>query len=459
MSLEPGTKLAHYDVVEPIGAGGMGAVYRARDTKLDRDVAIKVLPEELSRDPERLARFEREAKLLASLNHPGIATLHGFEKVDQIVFLVMELVEGETLADRIATGGAMPLDETIEIFHQIAEALEAAHEKGIVHRDLKPANIMITPEGRVKVLDFGLAKALVPEEELAADTSQSPTLTKGTALGVIMGTASYMSPEQARGKRVDRRADVWAFGCCLYEALTGKKVFEGETVTDTLAAVVKNEPDWERLSGDTPLWLRRLLERSLRKDARRRLRDIGDARLELEEQAGETETISPARASFVPWAMVALLAVLAIWLAGDRYETQDAPVRFEIQTSEGHQFNGGPDKQVAFSPNGTKIVYSGGGRIYVHSLNAFAPVVLVDGGNPSDPFFSPNGNWIGFIADGRIQRVPIEGGVPIPICEATASPGVFWATDDTIIFADGRSGRLLRVDAGGGEPQPLTRLG
>jgi serine/threonine protein kinase len=287
-TLSSGTKLGQYEVVECVGVGGMGEVYRARDTKLGRDVAIKVLPEAFSQDKERLERFEREARLLAQLNHPNIATLHGLEEHEGQQFLIMELVEGETLAERIAKG-PLSVKEAISLFTQIADGLEAAHEKGIVHRDLKPANIKITPEGRIKILDFGLAKAFSPEDSVSAATSQSPTLTKGTALGAIMGTASYMSPEQATGRPVDRRTDVWAFGCCLYEALSGKKAFDGETATDAIAAVVKSEPDWAALPSTLPSRLREVLERCLTKERNERLRDAGDAIYELR-ASGRQET-------------------------------------------------------------------------------------------------------------------------------------------------------------------------
>ncbi len=259
-----GRTLSHFEIIEAIGRGGMGEVYKAKDTRLDRTVAIKVLPAHLADHPELKQRLEREARAISSLNHPHICTLHDIGEQDGTPFLVMEYVEGETLAERIKRG-PVPIDEALPFFKQIAEALEAAHEKGIVHRDLKPANIKVTPEDKVKVLDFGLAKALVPEEP-AEDSSQSPTLTKGTALGAIMGTASYMSPEQARGKPVDKRTDVWAFGCCLYESLTGRKPFSGETVTDTLAAIVKNEPDWKALPGRVPVKIRELMRRCLQKD-------------------------------------------------------------------------------------------------------------------------------------------------------------------------------------------------
>ena len=286
MTLNTGTRLGSYEIVSRLGAGGMGEVYRARDSKLDRDVAIKVLPDAFARDKERLARFEREAKLLARLSHANVATLYGLEESEGRKFLVMELVEGETLAERIARG-PLAFEEAIPLFLQIAEGLEAAHEKGIIHRDLKPANMKITLDGDIKILDFGLAKAFASEQNVSAEMSQSPTLTKGTAVGAILGTPSYMSPEQARGKAVDRRTDVWAFACCLYESLTGRKAFEGETVSDTLAAVLKNEPEWERLPGDAPTWLRSILARALRKDTKRRLRDMGDVRIEIEDAMGK----------------------------------------------------------------------------------------------------------------------------------------------------------------------------
>ena len=277
-----GRTLGHYRIVEQIGAGGMGVVYRAHDERLDRDVAVKVLPEEVSQDADRLARFEREAKLLASLNHTNIAILHGLEEHEGHCFLVMELVAGEDLATWIGRG-PIPVDEALETARQIAEGLEAAHEKGIIHRDLKPANVMLSPEGKVKILDFGLAKAWQPEET-DADLADSPTLTaQMTAAGVLLGTAAYMSPEQARGKAVDTRADIWAFGVLLWEMLTGQRLFEGEAASDVLAAVLRDEPDWQALPGNAPPAVRRLLRRCLRHDLGKRLRHIGDARLELEE--------------------------------------------------------------------------------------------------------------------------------------------------------------------------------
>ena len=300
MTLESGTRLGPYEVVSPLGAGGMGEVYRARDPRLARDVAIKVLPEEFFEGEERRQRFEREARLLAALNHPGIAAIYSFEEIPSSSssssrhLLVMELVEGDDLAVRVARG-PLPLEESLSFARQIAEALEAAHEKGIVHRDLKPANVKVTPDGRVKLLDFGLAKIFESETSGSSPSiSYSPTLTaRGTAAGVILGTAAYMSPEQARGKPVDKRTDVWAFGCVLYEMLTGKRAFEGETVSDVLAAVLKEDPDWAALPEQTPTAVRKILRRCLQRDARLRLRDIGDARLELDElSAGGASSLS-----------------------------------------------------------------------------------------------------------------------------------------------------------------------
>ena len=316
MSLQPGDELVHYTILEPIGKGGMGEVYRAKDSKLGRDVAIKVLPDEFARDEERLARFKREAKVLASLNHPNIASIYGLEQSGSTHFLVLELVDGDTLEERIAKG-PIPADDAVSLFVQIAEGLEAAHDKSIVHRDLKPANIKIGADGKVKILDFGLAKAFASDDGGRAETSESPTVTKGTALGAIMGTASYMSPEQARGRAVDNRTDIWAFGCCLYEALSGKKTFDGATVTDILAAVIKNDPDWESVPTQTPSGLRRLLRRCLEKDAHGRLHHIADARIELadpEEFGSVAGDRVVRRATVVQTLLAAILAGLAVWL-------------------------------------------------------------------------------------------------------------------------------------------------
>ena len=305
-----GTSLAQYEILEKIGEGGMGEVYRARDTRLGREVAIKVLPKSFAQDAERLARFEREAKLLAALNHANIATLYSFEEEDGTRFLAMELVEGETLAERIARGG-IPIDEALSWLRQIASALEAAHDKGIIHRDLKPANIKITPEGQIKVLDFGLAKAFNGDDGVDAVSSMSPTLTKGTALGAILGTAAYMSPEQAKGKAVDPRADIWAFGCVVFEVLTGKRAFHGEDVSETLAAVLRDEPDWKALPASTPASVHRLLRRSLTKKLADRLAHIRDARLELDDTTSEPATREKPRASARTTVLIGLIGLIA----------------------------------------------------------------------------------------------------------------------------------------------------
>ncbi len=408
MTLSSGTKLSHYEILEPIGAGGMGEVYRARDTKLGREVAIKVLPEELSRDRERLARFEREAKLLAALNHPAIAHLYGFEEESGTSFLVMELVEGETLADRIARG-PIPIDEAIPLFIQIAEGIEAAHDKGIVHRDLKPANIMITPEGKVKILDFGLAKAFADEEREPLQSSLSPTLTKGTALGTILGTASYMSPEQARGKAVDKRTDVWAFGCCVYESVTGKKTFDGETVTDILAAVVKTEPDW----AGVPTTLRRLLRRCLAKDPRRRLKDIADARLELEEPEETVVEPTPARrSSLLPWILTAASLVAATGLLVSRGAREAERVhRFQVALPEFLRLNRGASPVI--SPDGERIVFtaideSGRPTLWLRSFDALEVQKLAGTEGAGFPFWSPDSRRVGFFAESELCIVDLE---------------------------------------------------
>jgi eukaryotic-like serine/threonine-protein kinase len=328
MTLAPGTKLGTYEIIEPLGAGGMGEVYRARDAKLKRDVAIKILPEEFSKDPERVSRFQREAEALAALSHQNIAAIYDLQQSDATRFLVLELVEGDTLAEILSKRGALPIDETLQIAKQICEALEAAHEKGIVHRDLKPANVKVMADGKVKVLDFGLAKA-VESAPVSSALSNSPTLTMAaTNVGVIMGTAAYMSPEQAKGRAVDKRADIFAFGCVLYEMLTGRQTFEGDDVPELLGAALKIDPDWSRLPNETPRAIHRLLRRALKKDPRQRLGDIRDARIEIEEAESE-EPVASAPASAViatsrwrrmlPWAvavaavLIGVVGVLAPW--------------------------------------------------------------------------------------------------------------------------------------------------
>ena len=446
----------------------MGEVYRATDTRLSRDVAVKILPEGFASDAERLARFEREARLLASLNHAGIATLHGLEEAGGSRLLVMELVDGETLGGRIARG-PMPVDEARLLFGQIAAALEAAHEKGIVHRDLKPGNVMVTPEEKVKLLDFGLAKAFDTDAS-AADLSHSPTITRGaTEAGVILGTAAYMSPEQARGKATDKRTDIWAFGCCLYEALTGLKPFAGETVTDVLAAIVRSEPDWDALPAQTPSRLRELLRRCLEKDPRERVRDIGEARIELE-RADEPAPIGPApvrRASPIR-AVLAALAAAAIGLAlGRSFLAKSAaagaaPVmRSTILLPDGQRMPRLWYMPFAISEDGRRLAYAAltkdGVLLYRRSLDTFESTPVPGTEDAMMPFFSPDGDWIGFFAGGKLKKVAWAGGAPVTLATARIPVGGTWGRDGTIVFTPTQDGGLWRVSAEGGAPEELTR--
>ncbi|MGA2260704.1 MAG: protein kinase [Acidobacteriota bacterium] len=478
-----GQTVLHYRITAKLGAGGMGEVYRAEDTKLKRHVAIKVLPDIFSSDPERLARFEREAKLLASLNHPNIAAIYGLEEAGGKRFLVLELVEGETLAQRIAKG-PLPVDEALEVCRQIAEGLEAAHEKGIIHRDLKPANVKVTPEGKVKVLDFGLARAL-HDQAATADLSHSPTITEAmTRPGVVLGTAAYMSPEQARGKPIDKRADIWAFGCVLYECLTGKRAFRGDDVTEVMAKILEAEPDWSLLPANTPSSIHALLRRCLRKDSKRRQQDILDARIEIEESAAKDAV--PIQASPAPrrfsllWraacAAVLLLAVILIGVALMRYlqpATSSPVLRAVITVEPGHWLDG--MRAELERPSRTAMAISGDGRFVVYSAieenpgpqakpqlylrrmdQAEAkPITGTEGG--INPFLSPDNRWVGFWADGKLKKVPVEGGVPATLCDASMLYGANWGGDNSIVFTDGWASGLSMVSADGGKPETLTR--
>ena len=471
MPLEVGTRFGSYEVLAAIGAGGMGEVYRARDTKLGREVAIKVLPEELSRDRERRARFEREAKLLAALNHPCIATLHGLEESEGRQFLVMELVEGETLGERLARG-RMSADEAVPLFIHIAEGLEAAHEKGIIHRDLKPANIKIGPDGTPKILDFGLAKALMgtkEDERMPADSSQSPTLTKGTALGAIKGTAAYMSPEQARGRSLDQRTDVWAFGCCLYEALAGKPTFAGDTVPDTLTEVLGKEPDWDALPKDTRSGLRRLLSRALCKDARVRLHHVGDARIELLDTSAEPSADAFSRPRYAVTVVAALTAALltglAMWrLLGASDVGDSRVVRMTVSPTDGHQLARSrvPVPPLAISRDGQTLAFAarddGPPRIYLRELDSLETRVLEGTENASLPFFSPDGRWVGYRVGNVISKVPVEGGVPLTIGKVPrgSARGAAWWSSESIVVGGANMG-LLRMDAESGATEVLTQ--
>jgi eukaryotic-like serine/threonine-protein kinase len=465
--------IAHYRIQAKIGAGGMGEVYRATDTRLSRDVAIKVLPEALARDADRMARFEREAKVLASLNHPNIASIYGFEESNGSRALVMELVEGLTLAERIKQG-PLPLDEALPIAKQIAEGLEYAHERGIIHRDLKPSNVKLTRDGQVKLLDFGLAKALegeTSEEEL----QNSPTLSAAaTRAGVLLGTAAYMSPEQARGKRVDRRADIWAFGCVLYEMLSGRNAFGGETTSDILACVIRAEPDWPAVPSSVPARIRELLRRCLQKDPRKRLQAIGDARITLEEVLSGTPqgagapqaqtAAAPVWRHALPWAggvMLALVVGVTVWELRPR---PDPPrvVQFSFGPPAGDTlafpFGSMP---LAISPDGAAVVFvvrhSGTSQLYVRRLDRLEATPLKGTDDALFPFFSPDGQWIGFFSGGKLKSVSIHGGTPVTLCDAPNSRGGTWSPDNSIIFGSANSG-LMRVSVSGGTPERLTRL-
>jgi eukaryotic-like serine/threonine-protein kinase len=468
-----GRSLLHYHVKEKIGEGGMGEVYRARDSHLNRDVAIKVLPDIFSGDRERLARFDREAKLLASLNHPNIAGIYGFEEAENRRFLVMELVEGKTLAARIARG-PIPVDEALEVCRQIAEGLEAAHEKGVIHRDLKPANVKITPEGKVKILDFGLAKAF-QGEIAAADASHSPTLTdQMTRPGVILGTAAYMAPEQAKGKAVDKRADIWAFGCILYECLTGKRPFEGETVTESIAAILMREPDWQVLPENTPPIVRRLLRRCLEKDRKRRFESAADARLEIEEtRESPVELTGVPSSTHISRRMALLLSVGALVLGAaiaavgfwvlkpsPPQPSAQSPAHVEINLPPGVQLVNGNCPPLALSPDGGRLVYMGtrGGlqQLFIRPLDSQEAKPLPGTEGAESPFFSPDGEWIGFFAGGKLKKVSVAGGTALPLCDSGGVGGATWGSDNTIVFSSSAASGLLRVSAAGGKPDILT---
>ena len=464
MSLLPGTRLGPYEILSPLGAGGMGEVYRARDGKLNREVAIKVLPEAVAEDAERLARFQREAQVLAALNHPQIAAIYGLEKSGRIEALVLELVEGETLADRIA-GGPIPVDEALDIARQIADAFEAAHERGIVHRDLKPANVKITPEGKVKVLDFGLAKALTGDHS-SPDMTHSPTLTAAaTQAGVVIGTAAYMSPEQARGRSVDKRADIWAFGVVLYEMLAGRKPFEGETVSDTLAAVLRADIDWAALPPQTPSSVRRVLRRCLDRDAKKRCRDIADARIEMDEAPETGEVLAPMVSGpgrrvplLLALVAAALLAGAGWWMAlRPRRSARDSVVRLSVNLPRGQAIPVEELPNFALSRDGAQIAYvakkeSGKSALYLRSMGSFDARELPDTEGTTAPFFSPDGQWLGYLVGGRVQKVAVSGGPPQPVCDTMVSAlgGAAWA-DDGSIFAPSTNGSLMRVAPSGGK--------
>jgi predicted Ser/Thr protein kinase len=472
MSLSAGTRLGAYEVIAAIGEGGMGQVYRARDTRLNRDVAIKLLPDLFATDPERLGRFAREAQLLAAFNHQNIAQIYGFEEAAARSFLVMELVEGPTLQQVLRDAGALPIDRALPMARQLASALDAAHEKGIVHRDLKPANIKVTDDGTVKVLDFGLAKAL-QDEAARRDPALSPAMATMTSpaltqMGIILGTAAYMSPEQARGKPVDKRADIWAFGCVLYEMLTGRQPFPGETVTDILGAIVHKEPDWTALPPALPPAVAQLLVRCLQKDLKTRLRDIGDAQLALADPQSASSSViglqpppmiagrSRAARLVMPLAIIAALAVglAAGWML---FHTAEGPETRTVSFS----WNGpgtAPVTAVAVTRAGDAVIFEAD-QLYVRAIadETLKPIPGTDGAR--NLFLSPEGRWIGFYRAGKIKKIAVNGGDALDVCDVDIdTPGAAWSTDGKIFYSPGWNAPLHAVDHNGGTPRSVSTV-
>jgi len=471
MALAAGARLGPYEILSALGAGGMGEVYRARDVKLNRDVAIKILSESVAADRDRLARFKREAQVLAALNHQNIAHIHGFEDSTGTPALVMELVEGPTLADRIARG-PIPIDEALPIAKQIAEALEAAHEQGIIHRDLKPANITVRADGTVKVLDFGLAKALDPPaaNDAAGALATSPTITSPalTATGVILGTAAYMSPEQAKGRLVDKRSDIWAFGCVLYEMLTGKRAFAADDVSDTLAAVLRGEPDWRKLPRAPAPALRRLLRRCLDKDPKRRLDSAAAARLEIEDvlSGADVSSAEDSRRRSVwlpvlPWGVASALSIglVAALLLRTSAQSPSVAARISLSLARDNSLTIGGG--TAISPDGRTIAFvaraARGTGLYVRRLDEWEPRALPQTDGALNPFFSPNGQWIAYSHAGGLEKMPAGGGPTQVVCKTgTNIYGGRWQDDGTILFGTWPAA-LWRVSSGGGAPQLIAR--
>jgi serine/threonine-protein kinase len=470
-----GTSVNQYQITSRLGAGGMGEVFRARDTRLNREVAIKVLPESFAKDKERLARFEREAKALAALNHPNVAAIYGLEQIGDSQALILELVEGEDLSERLKRG-PLPIEEALDVCKQIAEALEAAHEKGIIHRDLKPGNVKLNADGKVKVLDFGLAKAVTADT--ASVDPDSPTNTHDyTVPGTLLGTAGYMSPEQARGKPVDKRSDIWSFGVVLYECLTGQRLFTGETVTDSIGALLHKEIDWSLLPPETPPTIQLLLRKCLVRDRKRRLQDIGDARIELEQAItdpsssfirlgeGAIPTTQSKRGMVLRVLAALVLATMIVtaalvWFFRPQ-PVPSLPLRVQVTLAAGTQLDT-HGRNLAFSADGRTIAYVARRdrvfQLYVRPLGAFEATPLEGTEGASNPFFSPDGQWLGFFAQGKMKKIPVAGGAADTVTEAAYNAGASWGADGMIVFAPSISAVLWRVSANGGTPTKLTEL-
>ena len=486
MALTSGTRLGSYEIVASIGAGGMGEVYRARDTRLNRDVAIKILPDLFASDLDRLGRFTREAQTLAALNHPNIAHLHGLEDLPDSrgCALVMEMVEGDELSTIIARG-PIPLVDALPVARQIADALEAAHEQGIIHRDLKPANVMVRPDGTVKVLDFGLAKALEPRgTALYRSNSATRTTPAMTQAGVILGTAAYMSPEQAKGRPLDRRTDVWTLGVVLYEMLTGRLAFPGEGVSDTLGYILTRDPDWEALPAETPPPIRRLLRRCLEKDRKRRLDSAADARLEIEEAltapsvvdgaAAQPATLPrPAWSRVLTWTwaastlLLALALLLALWVPWRTEQPAERPlVRLDVDLGSDVSMPAPPSagSSVAISPDGTRLAYASGNptTLFVRRLDQSTATQLPGTQDADVPLFSPDGQWVAFAGGTKLNKISVEGGAVVPIGDVSVThvAGAHWGEDGRLLVSESFGNRgLIRLAAGGGPPEILTGLG
>lgn len=478
MSLASGTRLGPYEIVAPLGAGGMGEVYRATDTRLNRTVAIKAMHALFEQHPERVVRFEREAQLLASLNHPNIAAIHGLEAVEGSKYLVLEFVDGRTLAD-VLKEGALSVAEAMPIARQIADALAAAHERGIIHRDLKPGNVMVTAEGVVKVLDFGLGKAL--ESEPASETANSPTMTMAaTQAGIILGTAGYMSPEQAKGRGADKRSDVWAFGCVLFEMLAGRRAFEGEDLTEVLAAIVRDQPDWTLFPAAAPAAVRQLVEQCLIKNRAERISDMSVVRFLLSDRthAGSmmsgtapAVTVPAARARSVGWPVAAGLVAVAVlatagamrfWSPAPAAASASSVTRLSIALPEGDLLNWANQLPMAISPDGSTVVYAaqhdGVSRLYLRALSELEPKVLAGTDGAKSPFFSHDGEWIGFFAQGKLKKIAIGGAALQTVTDAPDARGGTWDSDDTIYFTPRNAVSIWKVSAAGGTASEFTTL-